>query len=129
MFYFVYEGSVTAYQLGSHYVTESDMQERFLDEFKTLEEAVDFANSYDLGEPSVLKSKRGLDSVGYGEVRVYENGVVNGETVYGDAVYVRSALTDAWREAMRKAELSYWDFLDYESDHYLTVSDYMQYVG
>lgn len=116
--YCVYENRMLAHQEGDKYMHDMDGVGSPLEEFDSLEEAIAYADSYGLDEPTIYKAKRGLDSVGYTELIVDR---FDGEEV--EAVYVRSSLTDELQRKMEAHERAYWDFLDYEESYYPSLAE------
>lgn len=122
--YCVFRGTMLAKMYDERYMHEYDGSTDFLEEFPTKEEAVAYADAYELEGPEVFRTKYGLDSVSYEQVEVCKC-ILGDDNCQEDVetVYCRSSLTDEYEEAMRKHELSYWAYLDHDSNNYMSLED------
>jgi len=117
MDYVVYKNDLMARQMGDKYFHEMDGDGEYLGVFKTLDEAKSFVDGYDLPEPEIVRTKRGLDTVLYSELVAYEDDDASEEA------YCRTAMTDGLMAAMMLHQWHYWKFLDHEEDYYPTLQD------
>ena len=122
--YCVYENDMIAYEDGERYLHQQEGEGAFLEEFPTREQAIDFVDGYEIDDPEIIDAPRGLDTVAYKQLEVIEV-TLDDANCQDDAEYVysRDGLTDSFYDAMRRHMKSYWDFLDYKRDYYMSLRD------
>lgn len=118
--------TVLACQYDQSYRHASTSDEVCVAEFDDWDEAYEFFMSYALDQPEVTTTRNGLDSVTYGEARIYSNFWEDGEVVDSLCQDVRCSLTAALRDAMNTHEREYHEFLDYKRDHYHSLRDIIE---
>lgn len=73
------------------------------------------------GEPyRIVHTRHGLDTVEYQTVCVEK---YDDDGAFEAVVDIRESLPEKLRDAMKRAEQSYWKYLDYEEDDYANVED------